>query len=164
MAMKIVRNRPWRGSGGFSLIEALAVLVLLGILAAVVAGVARGSGAGVVRAEAAELAMHLRYARARALADTESWRLEISGGSGWQIRRTGGDVVRLPGETESQYSLSEGMSLRTNTGTDLMVFTSWGQPADRTGTPLSVDSTWTVGNGDYTATVTIHAGTGLVEN
>lgn len=160
-----MKRRQLRGGsgtawGGFTLLEGLAILVLLGILGVVVFGRVLGS-TGEVRSEADQLAMQLGYARGRALADIVSWRVELFS-EGWRLGNGRGSFVRLAGETGTEHRLPDGLAIEDE-GLGAMVFDEWGRPVDAVGDPLTEDVVWTIGDGEFATVVTVRAGTGLVE-
>lgn len=136
---------------GFSLIEVIAVLVLLTVLAAVAAGTLSRSAAPVTAA-ADQLASHLRYVQARALADVGSWELTVTSAISYEVPRVGGSApVDLVGGVELSGGVAE------------IRFDQWGRPVDGAGTPLAGETLLTVSDGTHVRTVRILAGTGYIE-
>jgi len=139
---------------GFTLIEILAVLLVLAVLAAAVLISHSRSPAGVVT-EVAELAAHLRYTQMRALADVSPWSLTISGGNSYQIARSGEAPVRIPGSTGHSRSFSN--NIRVTPASIEIEFDQWGRP-----TSAASDITLTLSDGSNQASITIAAGTGFI--
>lgn len=141
----------------FTLIEAIAVLVLLGLLAAAAISSAPRSSAGVVT-ESDQLAAHLRYAQTRALADVEPWRLEFLNSSTYQIGPVNGSPVRIPGAPGETRNLGSGVTV---SGPGEIRFDMWGRPVDGDGN-LSSTINLTLADGSQTATISVTSGTGLI--
>ena len=91
-------------TGGFTLLEMIAVLVIIAILAVV--AVARFTDAGAESAAAANtLKAHLRYAQLRAMGDILPWEIRFTGSS-YTLERVGAEeTVNLPGEDGSTKTL-----------------------------------------------------------
>mgnify|MGYP003586232954 FL=1 len=145
-----------RKTSGFTYIEIVAVLLVLGVLAAVVVGASR---LGVTaRAEADLLAVHLRYAQARAMGDTVPWGVQIAGAS-YSLRRDGAPApVSLPGEPSATRSFASGVSATPLTVT---FGPTRGVPLDGEGHPLAESQIIRV-SGDSTVTVTVTRVTGFI--
>ena len=148
---------------GFTLIEVMTTLVLLGILAVGAASILPGSNASLA-AEANRLSSHLRYAQIRAQADTYQWRLVFTDATTYQI----GQVVApgagftpgiVPGTGATQRTLTDGV---TTTAGTVIRFDSWGRPLNDAGALLGADQTITLTRGARSRSITIRAGTGLI--
>ena len=112
---------------GFSMIELLAVLLLLGVLAAVLVPGLRTIGAGPM-AEAERLRTHLRYAQSLALANnTATWSVQINGGSYQLLRNGQPSPLSWPGEQGATRTLTPGVAITAGTG--LLTFDTLGAPA-----------------------------------
>lgn len=144
---------------GFTLIEILSVLALLGILAAV-ALFSQNRSSAPVAAEAAQLAAHLRYTQTRALADIAPWRLEFPNSSSYRISRPDGTPVRLPGDTQTVRSFPAGITLVASP-TEVR-FDSWGRPVTAAEAVIGTDITLTLTDGETQIAIPISAGTGLI--
>jgi prepilin-type N-terminal cleavage/methylation domain-containing protein len=131
---------------GFTLIEVVATLILLGILALGVVSVLPSSNV-TLATEADRLSSHLRYAQIRAQADTYQWRLVFTDTTTYQI----GPVV-VPGEGFTP-GIVPGTAIR---------FDSWGRPLSDTGVLLDADQTITLTEGARNQSITILAETGLI--
>lgn len=140
------------GKGGFTLLEVVAVLVLLGILAAVAVARFADSNADAV-AEAEIFKSHLRYAQIRAMGDINSWTLTVDS-DGYTLSTANASIgtPTLPGESSARHELSEGVSATAGTFT----FNWRGQPT--TGGDTSVTFT-----GDSGITVTVFSETGFAQ-
>ena len=146
-----------RKVGGFTALEVVAVLVLVGILAVAMAAGMRVSAG--VAAEANILRTHLRYAQSLAMANnTAEWGLLFSG-QGYALRRRplaggvwGDAPCPFPGEDSAVHLLPVGVGLTSGAG--LLVLDSWGAP--------SANWTITLSDGASQQTVSMLGFTGLV--
>ncbi|KHK02543.1 Type IV pilin PilA [Desulfovibrio sp. TomC] len=112
-------------AAGFSLIEIIAVLVLLGLLALAVINRPGTKGTQAI-VEADALRAALRYAQSRAMADVYTWGISISSGS-YQLVEDNPNVNGgiLPGQSSNSRTLPTGVTL---SGANLVLFDSRGQP------------------------------------
>lgn len=138
------------GQDGFTLLEIIAILILLAILAGVVA-----SGSGVstadLAAETARLKAHLRYAQVRAMNSNTTWGFAFSGNT--YTLQTGGaaSATPLPGQNSNSYSLAGGVTATPSTSP--ITFDQWGSPGTTT-----ITITLSGGGGSNTVTVTKNTG------
>ena len=139
-------------SRGFTLIEVVAVLVLLGIVAAVAVARFAGNNAAAV-AEAEILKSHLRYAQLRAMGDIYPWTVTVGGGS-YALSTTNPSIgtPTLPGESGATHSYADGVTASGGT----FPFDWRGQPTAGGGAGVTFD-------GDPDVTVTVLAGTGFAQ-
>lgn len=127
-------------TSGFTLIEIITVLVLLGIMATVIA-----SGIGNIGSEAekigeiARIKTHLRFAQARSMAESGMfYGLEFNGDNyacyGFTALPSGltagkdGKLVRLPGEEADRVQLKSGLSIKLQ---HLICFNMLGVPMEK---------------------------------
>lgn len=163
---KIVPDMPRRGGcggGGFTLIEVITVLVILGILALVAAPrTLRPSMAG---PRASEVASQLRYLQLRAMKENLlPWGMKCDGTNYWAFNGTDPDAAAarspLPGEGGTAVSLaskSMGMSGFT------VIFDQNGIPySPNSATKLAGALSVTVTEGGGGATITITPETGFI--
>ena len=139
-------------SPGFTLIETLAVIVVMAILLVAVASRFNPSEAAVI-AEAQVLRSHLRYVQGLAMANnTEAWSLNVAAGSFTVYRDGAVAPVNLPGETSPTHHLPAGVSISLGTG--MLPIDQWGVP-DQTRTLRVTD-------GQTQRSITILGLTGLI--
>lgn len=149
--------------GGFTLIEIIAVLLLLGILAVIAGNALPNSNASVVT-QANRLSAHLRYAQIRAQADTYQWRLVFTDASTYQIGQVvvpgaGFTPSVVPGTATTQGILTDGVTAPAGTA---IRFDSWGRPLSDAGALLATDQTITLTQGALSESITIRAVTGFI--
>lgn len=139
---------------GFTLIEAVSVLVLLGIITVVAVGVFRQSGRELVN-ETDVFASHIRYVQARALNDVGPWILEIqNSGSQYRILNPQNQSIRVPGTNATVRDFQEGVS----SADTLITFDQWGRPLGAT-SPITV----TLQRGGQSRQIQIFHETGFVQ-
>jgi prepilin-type N-terminal cleavage/methylation domain-containing protein len=126
---KIMRYRR-RNDRGFTLIEIIAVLVIIAIISAVV--ISRGMATDEVKlqAEVDTLKGHLRYAQYLALNDIPpvKWGIQVGGTSYTLIKVDAVGTTSpfsLPGGSSATHSFENGV---TATGTGTVLFNEWGSP------------------------------------
>lgn len=137
---------------GFSLLEVVVVLILLGILAAV--AVARfGDSNATALAEAEIFKSHLRYAQIRAMGDIYPWTVTVDS-DGYTLSTANASIgtPKLPGESSARHKLPEGVSASAGTFT----FNWRGQPTTGGGTSVTF-------TGDSGVVVTITPETGFAQ-
>ncbi|OGP64158.1 MAG: hypothetical protein A2169_04245 [Deltaproteobacteria bacterium RBG_13_47_9] len=139
----------YKNPKGFTLIEAIAVLIIVGILSAVIISRITSTSDVSIKAQAEAMKSHIRYVQMRAMNMTSfdptncaaSFGMVISGNSYSMFRdcNTSSKVV-LPGANSSSgVTLLDGMTV--NTATPAFSFDNWGRPypnANGTGTSLNI--------------------------
>jgi len=151
-------NRHLRG---FTLIEAVAVLVILGIISTVSVMMFSETNAKAV-AEADSLGSAVRYAQARAMSDINLWGVQVNAND-YRIRKHATDGTEtdeiMPGEgTEHVFE----SPVTANGGTGTYWFDYRGRPVTSGGTAIGSDQIITI-DGEPDVTVTITRETGFVE-
>ena len=123
---------------GFTLIEVIAVLIILGILAAVAASRV-GSNSNDLIPQADIVKSHLRFAQLKALADestsSSTWGIAFTGGTFYTLQNNGGTATTstLPGASDGTiHRFPSGVTVDSTT----ITFDSWGSPL--VGGPQSV--------------------------
>jgi hypothetical protein len=134
------------------LIEAVAVLVIIGVLAAVVVARTGSTGAGLV-VEQDILKAHLRYAQGLAMANnTAVWSVQVNAG-GYTLRRDGAvSPIAWPDAASATRNFAGGVSVIQGAGE--IVFDALGAPA--------MTHVIRLGDGDAERTVTVTGFTGLI--
>lgn len=151
--MNNIRSKTWATQEGFTLLEIVVVLVVLGVVVgiAMVAGLDTTSAS--VVAEADILRAHLGFVQSLAMANnTADWSILFSSGF-YSLRRDGlASPVNFPGESSTTHQLMAGVNIVGGLGT--LDFDQWGAPA----------ATYTVAfsDGSHQEQVSITGGTGLV--
>ena len=137
---------------GFTLLEVIAVMVIIGVLAAV--AVSRVISTKEVSAitERDILKSHLRYAQLRALGDDKTWGISITGNSYTLLREGNPAPYNLPNENSATHTLPSGIEITASVTP--VTFDEWGSPS------ASNDITITVTPGG--GTITINKNTGFI--
>ncbi|MDQ7830136.1 MAG: type II secretion system protein [Desulfovibrionaceae bacterium] len=136
---------------GFTLIEVVAVLILVGIMAAVAVAKFTDTNAAAV-AEAEIFKSHLRYAQIRAMGDIYPWTVTVGGGS-YILSTTNPSIgtPTLPGESGATHSYDGGVT----SGTGTFTFNWRGQA---TTTPSGNTVVFTGKSGTVTVNITPETG------
>lgn len=153
---------------GFTLLELVAVLAVLGVLALVAAS--RFSNTLDARVEADALRMALRYAQSRAMADVYTWGLSFTSGGYTLVKPNSPVTGVLPGQGGERRNMPDGVSLSWNLAAGDTVYFDWrGQPVisaiatiGDTAAPANVTQTITFRQGGQDTVVTITPYTGFV--
>jgi MSHA pilin protein MshC len=156
---EIMRHRI-KNNKGFTLIEVVAVLIILGILSAV--AISRGIDTREVelQAEVDTLKAHLRYAQYLALNDISpvKWGIQISGPTYTLVRNSNGDGAtfdnpyNLPGESSQTHSIAPFTATTIN-----LLFDEWGSPYN-TAAKLTANQTIALNPGSQSFTITPETG------
>lgn len=152
------------GTPGFTLIEMITVIIVIGILAAIIS-----SGgtplSGSRKAHANTLRSHIRFAQSQAMKTGQTWGIRCDGAAYWLFN--GADATApspLPGETATTVMLNtRSITLTTFT----VAFDLAGRPfSDATLTTLIANTPLTVtaaDDGTQTTTITIIRETGYIQ-
>jgi prepilin-type N-terminal cleavage/methylation domain-containing protein len=143
-----------KNNAGFTMIEAIVTMALIGILGGIAVVLLGRPGTSLAVAEAEALKANLRFTQSRAMCDLPGnlWSLNISG-SGYTIQRNGGvpnPAVSLPGSNSATYSLPAGLAITAGTGQTRFNFR--GQPVDASANPLAANGTITLSGVAVTVT------------
>jgi len=161
------RRPPFRiiaDSRGFSMIEAIVVLIIIAILAPIVVSQAfKQTDINPLITEAEILKSNLRYAQIRAMNDTVTWGISLTGSTTYTLIRTAGTAPNLPGDPSNSatHTLTGSVTISSGVGTT-MLFNEWGAPVDGSGTPFNTNTTITLSLGGQSSTVTITKNTGYI--
>jgi MSHA pilin protein MshC len=157
---------------GFTAIEVIAVLVILGVIAAVVVARLTSTSTYSVQSVAEELKNHLRFAQTRSMNSNVIWGVYFISNSQYTIFKNGStsssNLVTPPGADSSTVNLSaRGISLGGIAAGDVVSFDDWGKPytiaaVTDTTTPQSGTRSITVTGGGQTATIQITQNTGYI--
>ena len=148
------------GKGGFTMIETIAVLVILGIVSAVVAVRMFDTGAYDLASQVEAVKGHLRYAQTRAMnSNLVVWGINFDSTTTYYLFQGAGSTtpVLLPGEDSATIDLAAKKSGLTITPVRI-TFNEFGSPCNASGTPLAADATVTTNGG----TITVTQNTGFI--
>ena len=136
-------------NSGFTMIEIIAVLVILGIIAAVAVTRIVSTLDYKVTVEKDILKTHLRYVQLRALSDDKPWGMSFAGSAYTALRNGNVAPYNLPNENSPTHTLPDGITVTGSTVT----FDEWGSPGSS-----NIDLTMSAGGG----TITITKNTGFI--
>ena len=157
----------YKNAKGFTLIEAIAVLIVLGILSAVVISRITSTADVNLKAQTEVLKSHIRYAQLRAMnmksataGCSASFGISISGNSYFLFKDCAvANKVILPGASSTTVSLPN----VTLTPSSYITFDDWGRPCSNLlGTTLAAGSITLSSAGAPNETITITNNTGFV--
>ena len=162
---KIMRDR-YRNDKGFTMIEVIAVLIIVAIISAVVISRGMDTDSVNLRAEVDTLKGHLRYAQYLALNENDTdpanplearikWGIDV-GTSSYTLVKYVADTpathtIRLPNESSDTHSFSP--TITASSTVNPILFDEWGSPGAE-----NIDITI----GGKTITGAIKAGTGFI--
>lgn len=121
-------------SNGFTMIEIIAVLIVLSIITAVI--ISRGMTSDEVKLQAEFNTMkgHLRFAQSRAMNELPGirWGINVAGASYTLVRfetstNTATNPMYLPGESSATHYFTSGITASV-TGSNPVLFDEWGSP------------------------------------
>jgi len=166
----------WKRTQGFTAIEVIAVLIIVGVIAAVVVSRFTGASTYSVPSVAEQLKNHLRYAQTRAMNSNvilasnqpDIWGLYFISNTQYVIYRNGNigssNWVTPPGADSDPVDLS-GRGVRLGgLGSNIVSFDDWGRPyTDANAKTLQSGArSITVSGGGVTATIQITPNTGYI--
>lgn len=122
--MSTTRHNIARSTSGFTMLETIAVLLLVAILAAFIMPRLTSTTAYTLAGETDTLKGHLRYAQLRAMNDTVPWTMAITE-AGYSLQKNG-NPANLPGENAAIHVFANGV-VHANDELDVS-FDSWGNP------------------------------------
>jgi MSHA pilin protein MshC len=91
---------------GFTLIEIITVLIIIGIIAVVAISRMMGTSETSRVAQQSVIKNHIRYAQSTAMKRGAIWGIQCDGAAYWLFRTTPANQVVLPGENNVQVSLA----------------------------------------------------------
>ena len=109
---------------GFTIIEVIAALLIIGILTAVVASRIIDNSAEVV-AESEIIKAHLRFVQSRAMNSDVSWGIRFDGSSYTMLTNNLTSNGLLPNESTATHTLAKG---NASASTNPVIFDQWGSP------------------------------------
>ncbi|OIP46048.1 MAG: hypothetical protein COZ12_00960 [Deltaproteobacteria bacterium CG_4_10_14_3_um_filter_60_8] len=143
--------RPYGNRRGFTLIEIVSVLVLLGILAAVVVSRNVDTGADDI-GETEVVKGFLRFAQMKAMNNSTTWGISFAGNVLTLQQNGATGTVQLPGQADATYTMAKGS---TGATVNPITFDEWGSPG-------AVPITVTVTVGTVSKAFTVTQGTGFI--
>jgi len=157
----VCRKNQKKHPGGFTAIEIIAVMVIIGVVAAVVVSRMMSPSSFGVVSEADILKGHLRYAQYRAMSHTEKWGISFSTDS-YSLDPPTDTPSNLPNEDSSTHKLSSRITVSSSEESGGTVyFNEWGNPVTGSGSLLP-ETTISLNDGSNTRTVTITQNTGFI--
>ena len=114
---------------GFTMIEIISVLVIIGILSAVAVSKMDSTDVYDVAMEIETMKIHLRYSQIRAMSHNEPWGIKISNGTSYSLQKNGSTApVNLPNKDSATYYFAKGISI--NPGNQVINFDDLGSPGN----------------------------------
>jgi MSHA pilin protein MshC len=153
-------NETTTGNRGFTMMEVISVLVIIGIIAAVAIMKFSSTDSYSVISEAEILKNNLRLAQIRAMGDTSSntWGITVSGTS-YTLTCTGATcpatLPYLPGDSSVTHQFASGISATISPNLPIN-FDNWGSPG-------AANITITLTGGGQTAYANVTQNTGFIQ-
>jgi len=157
--MKQILNNL-RKRNGFTLIEVVCVLVVMGILTAIAIARMSNTSDYDLAAQVEVIKGHLRIAQARAMSTSSPWGIQFSTNTYYLFKGTGSTTpVLLPGEDNPTVSLTTKKSKQTITNLTPASIPAKRVTFDAYGSPGAANVTITLGDGRI---ITITKNTGFI--
>ncbi len=145
---------PYKNNNGFTMIEAIAVLMLIGI--AIMIAVSSGKIDTALRGETEILQSHIAFVQSLALSnDVDTWGIRFSADSYSLLKNSVSASVSLPDEDSNFHSFTSDVSITSGVGE--LKFDRWGSPDPAADYLIKL-------NGSETITITKNTGFILHEN
>lgn len=116
-------------NSGFSLIEVIAILMLIGVVSVFAITKLSSIDSYSVITEADIVKNHLRFVHLRAMTDEVPWGIFFSAGSYTLLKNGVTANINLPNESSAIHSLRSGVTITTGAGTTIS-FDNWGSPGN----------------------------------
>ncbi len=98
-------------SNGFTLIEIISILILIGIFSATVVPKIASTSIYEISTELETLKTHLRFAQSRAMSHNQPWGISITGSS-YTLQKNGSTApINLPNDTSATHTFANGVSI-----------------------------------------------------
>ena len=152
-----------KNNHGFTWIELIVVMVIMGIISAVVAGSLMSSDTELA-AQTEVIKTHLRYAQSRSMNSNLVWYIQFSATT-YALYRNGDAAAKLlPGSESPTITLPGAMTVSYG-ASNIASFDDWGKPCTDTvaQTPLSADRTLTISDASGSRAITITKNTGFIQ-
>jgi len=149
-----------RNNQGFTWVELIVVMVILGIISAVVIGSLMSSDTELA-ARTEVIKTHLRYAQSRSMNTNSVWYIQFSSNA-YALYKSGDAVSKLlPGGDSPTIMLPSGMTVSSGT----VSFDDWGKPCTDTDAQVAqaTDRALTVADASGSRTITITRNTGFIQ-
>jgi len=163
---------PGKNSRGFTMIEIIVVLLILGFLAFTAVAMLYQPEAVEVPGRLETLKSHLRFAQAAALNSSNVWGIEMVDSQTYALFKMNDDGtstrVRLPGESATTVTLPSSVTASATcggAGITVISFTTWGVPCTtKSTTPAAATDNIviTVAQGSESKTATMIKNTGYL--
>ena len=157
--------RKFGGQGGFTMIEIVSVLVIIGIIAAVAIVRMTNTRTYDVISRVEVVKTHLRLAQSRAMNSNQIWGINFSDSSTYSMFNNGNtaNVVRLPNQGADNVTIPGGVSITTTTPL-IISFDAWGKPYTNAAATAaqSGSRTLTLTKGSDTGSIEIKQNTGYI--
>lgn len=159
-------SMPPAGQRGFTILEVVAVLVIMAVITAVAAERIFEQTPAELAGISASVRSHLRYARTRSMNSDEVFGVQIISATTYAVFRNGntGTRVVLPGEPATGIITMEDQA-SFSTGAMVIAFDAWGRPcSNAAGTTLrTANTTVTVSYLGQTENIVVVRNTGFLQ-
>jgi len=140
---------------GFTMLEVVAVLVIVGIVALVAIARVTGTRDYDLNAQMETIKAHLRLAQFRAMSASSPYGINMNSGTTYYLFRGIGSTtpILLPGEDNATVSLTtKKSSLTITSAPQVITFNAYGSPVDASNTLLTANVTIVTNGGSITVT------------